>query len=225
MFQFFRRIRRSIIKSGNARKYIIAPSGDNHSEHLLERTNENQKAFIKGVGLIILSLLLMQCDVKKNKVGEGTLNGGTKVELYDNGTWQVKTQVISPAPLRPETKIISSYNIGDILPDGSMIFHIDSNGQNGLTTQTEDLGWLKWDEAVIACKKNGDEWRLPTKDELNMIYNNLHIKGLGNLEDGSYWSSTEGGDFDTAWDQYFEGGFQSELEKDYIRLARAVREF
>ena len=29
---------------------------------------------------------------------------------------------------------------------------------------------MSWDEAKIACAKVGDGWRLPTKDELNMLY-------------------------------------------------------
>ena len=42
---------------------------------------------------------------------------------------------------------------------------------NGLEV-SRDLGRMNWHEAKIACKKLGTGWRLPTKDELNMLYEN-----------------------------------------------------
>ena len=37
---------------------------------------------------------------------------------------------------------------------------------------TEDLGEMNWDDAMKACADLGDGWRLPTKDELNLLYEN-----------------------------------------------------
>ena len=46
------------------------------------------------------------------------------------------------------------------------------------------------------------DWYLPSIDELDLMYTNLHSVGLGGFVHWSYWSSTEI-DLDTAWRQYF----------------------
>ena len=58
-----------------------------------------------------------------------------------------------------------------------------------LEVMNEDLGEKKWDDAMKAVKKLGNDWRLPTKEEFETILypNKSKIPNLGN----SYWSSTE----------------------------------
>jgi len=91
-----------------------------------------------------------------------------------------------------------------------------------LEVMTEDLGSMTWDDAVKACADLGDGWRLPTKDELNVLYENQYeIGGFANL---NYWSSTEY-DFYSAWFQYFYNGFQFYFLKTNTSYVRAVRAF
>jgi formylglycine-generating enzyme required for sulfatase activity len=54
---------------------------------------------------------------------------------------------------------------------------------------------MDWNEAKNACEKLGEGWRLPTKDELDIIYKNRAlIGGFGKLqpdyEQTFYWSSS-----------------------------------
>ncbi len=51
------------------------------------------------------------------------------------------------------------------------------------------------------------DWHLPSKDELNALYNYRAVRGLSALRDGAYWSSTEGGR-NLAWYQMFQDGTQ-----------------
>jgi predicted nucleic acid-binding Zn ribbon protein len=67
------------------------------------------------------------------------------------------------------------------------------------------------------------DWFLPSRDELNLMYENLHLKGLGSFEPGDYWSSSEGV-ADGAWVQGFGGG-QIIGDKYYGGRVRAVRAF
>ena len=90
---------------------------------------------------------------------------------------------------------------------------------NGLEV-SDNLGIMSWDEAKIACKKLGPGWRLPTKDELNMLYKNK--EEVGGFANYFYWSSTEGG-FNYAWEQGFYGGNQGNNGKNGSGYARAVR--
>ena len=88
---------------------------------------------------------------------------------------------------------------------------------------TENLGNMTWDEANIACAKVGDKWRLPTKDELNILYENMDK--IGGFADEEYWSSTEGDFYNRACTQIFNSGYQSSLDMNFLCSVRAVRSF
>lgn len=60
------------------------------------------------------------------------------------------------------------------------------------------------DRAVLGGR--GD-WFLPSKDELNALYNYRAIRGMASVPDGPYWSSTEAGR-NIAWYQLFQDGTQ-----------------
>jgi uncharacterized protein (TIGR02145 family) len=96
-----------------------------------------------------------------------------------------------------------------------------------LEVMKEDLGnreW-RWREAKKACANLGDGWRLPTKDELNILYENK--ENIGGFDYRWYWSSSEAGS-DSAWVQDFdEGGAQSTNDTDDFSddgCVRAVRD-
>ena len=95
----------------------------------------------------------------------------------------------------------------------------DRKSINGLEV-SDNLGLMNWDEAIVVCKKLGTGWRLPTKDELNMLYKNK--EEIGGFADANYWSSTEYDNFN-AWIQYFSGGGQYDYNKLVNFYVRAVR--
>jgi len=90
---------------------------------------------------------------------------------------------------------------------------------NGLEV-SDNLGIMNWYDAKIYCKKLGAGWRLPTKDELNMLYENK--EEIGGFASNYYWSSTEV-DYNYAWIQNFFNGYQSNNNKNYYNYVRAVR--
>jgi len=91
---------------------------------------------------------------------------------------------------------------------------------------------MDWDDAMTACKNLGNGWRLPSKEELEAMYEQLHKQGKGNFRtDHFYWSSS-GYNAYFAWDFSFEGGEadnrnyyygSSRNPKDYTGRVRAVR--
>ena len=95
----------------------------------------------------------------------------------------------------------------------------DRKSINGLEV-SDNLGSMNWHEAIVACKSLGPGWRLPTKDELNMFYENK--EEIGGFANFFYWSSTEFDNF-SAWFQFFFNGSQGTNGKGGTLYVRAVR--
>jgi hypothetical protein len=68
-----------------------------------------------------------------------------------------------------------------------------------------------------------DDWFLPSKDELNLMYQNLGQKGLGGFSDNYYWSSSQYST-DYSWVQRFSDGDQGH-GKTGTHSVRAARAF
>ena len=79
---------------------------------------------------------------------------------------------------------------------------------------------VTWYNAKRECKELGKGWRLPTKEELDKMYNNKDL--IGNFVNNNYWSSTE---YDSryAWMQVFiHRSIAISLKEGHIN-ARAVK--
>jgi len=68
------------------------------------------------------------------------------------------------------------------------------------------------------------DWFLPSKDELDLIYENLKVFGVGGFADSGYWSSSEYAAH-SAWLQYFSNGNHNHYFKNNTYRVRAVRAF
>ena len=106
-----------------------------------------------------------------------------------------------------------------------VVRYLNSIGESGKAAQR-----------CVALNIGGkNDWFLPSKDELNLMYVNLHQKGLGDFGKGTnrtsyhnwgYWSSSqEDSSFSYAWNQYFYDGIQFSNYKDSTGRVRAVRAF
>lgn len=87
------------------------------------------------------------------------------------------------------------------MSDGSIVFHVDASGQHGLAVQPEDKTIeANWVDAIKLAKAHGRDWRLPTKYELNLLYEQKSV--VDDYADGKHWCSTED-DINFAWSQSF----------------------
>jgi hypothetical protein len=69
-----------------------------------------------------------------------------------------------------------------------------------------------------------NDWYLPTIDELKLMYENLHRKGIGNFNNEDYWSSTSGIDKAMALSFYdIDFDKKSSHLADYLRLRMGNR--
>jgi len=76
--------------------------------------------------------------------------------------------------------------------------------------------------AATAARGLGADWFLPSRDELNEIFQNRAV--VGNLGTSWFWSSSQD-DAHFAWDQNFAGGGQNVASKRHFGAVRAVRAF
>jgi hypothetical protein len=84
----------------------------------------------------------------------------------------------------------------------------------------KELGAMNWEEANTECALLGEGWRLPTRGELLLMYENKTV--VGGFANNYYWSSTES-DFSYAWYFTFDLGSADNLNKGNTSYVRAVR--
>jgi hypothetical protein len=137
------------------------------------------------------------------------------------------TPTVRPAavPVNPAPPS-GTFRIGDRGPGGGIVFF--AQGGKYMEAGEKLGGGYTWDRAITAARNyqggGYSDWRLPTKDELNLIYQNLRAKNIGNLGNDWYWSSSEG-DINYAWIQRFSDGSQPSSYKNRAYSVRAVRAF
>lgn len=85
----------------------------------------------------------------------------------------------------------------------------------------EDLGKHNWESTKKVCENLGDGWRLPTKEELHLMW--LNRDNIGGFTNSSYWSSSER-TTNLTWYQIFRNGSQDYIFKYYTYYVRPVRD-
>jgi len=90
--------------------------------------------------------------------------------------------------------------------------------------------------AAFVCdtlQVNGySDWFLPSRDELHLVYNNIHFWGLGSFQNTWYWSSSQW-NINEAWSINFNDGYVGShphqwvggLQKNLTNRIIAVRAF
>jgi len=102
---------------------------------------------------------------------------------------------------------------------------VGTGEQNTIDIET---GCTTFDTAADVCANLSlggySDWFLPSKDELNLMYENLKVFGVGGFAYDGYWSSSEYS-ASLAWFQDFYNGNQSYNNKIITYRVRAVRAF
>ncbi len=106
---------------------------------------------------------------------------------------------------KAEAEVIAKAKAGDVMPNGSIYVGISPDTQERMFVTAQDASLsMNFNDAAIYAKglavHGRKDWRLPTLDELKMIFQNKEegaLKGTFNATDSSemgphwYWSSTE----------------------------------
>jgi hypothetical protein len=115
---------------------------------------------------------------------------------------------------------------------GGKVFWVTTDGLHGLIAETQDQSVSSnWYDAQNIISMNSfhsplgklyTDWRLPTRNELNLLY--LEKTVVGGFGSPYYWSSSENNS-PNAWFQGFANGGQSSNNKTNTYSVRAVRAF
>jgi uncharacterized repeat protein (TIGR02543 family) len=169
------------------------------------------------------------CDI----IGQTGPAGG--LVFYDKGYVSDGWRYLEAAPASTEwtSKEWGSYE--------TLIGGTETDIGDGQSNTTKIVTWLnnnldntygdveyKTDRAAYLCdaltEGSYSDWFLPSKDELNLMYTNLHVEGDGDFVSDIYWSSSEGSPT-IAWAQTFSNGGQGYYTKSNGRRVRAIRAY
>jgi len=118
------------------------------------------------------------------------------------------------------------YQIGETGPGGGIVFY----AENGTYMEcSKAFGRRNWNSAQRTAKNyeggGKRDWRLPTVDELELIYKNLKLQNLGQgFTVDKYWSSLQE-DATYAWIFDFALETKNTYKKSFNCSIRAVRTF
>ena len=126
-------------------------------------------------------------------------------------------------------KDLKETTIGATYQGGKVFQWDDTTGKSGMISLEKDLPeTYTWEGAKLACDNlstNGyDDWRLPTREEIAVLYANRIL--VGGFKSGYYWSLTSyEGDSGNAFFQSFVHGDRLTTKKSKPMFVRAVRKF
>jgi hypothetical protein len=203
---------------------------------------KNNRSIITGAVLALLLLLTTGCDLTGGGVityaiGDTGPSGGIifYIDEADAHTWTY----LEVAPASTEwsftqwgahgTEIggdaaLTGIGDGQAATDTIVQYLADHTSETGRAAQLCDGLEHYYDGTTY------EDWFLPSKDELNAIWDNIvndgsgNNSGVGGFANDSYWSSSEGNS-DKAWIETFNVGNQYQSIKNNNAQVRAVRAF
>jgi len=121
---------------------------------------------------------------------------------------------------------------------GGIVFYVNTAGDHGLVAALQDqsagINYGLADDAYSNPNNHNNagkeftDWRMPSRYELNLMYQNLHLNGLGNFALGAYWSSScvDNQLPIPGWTLNFSNAAQTTISRsnNTVRV-RAIREF
>lgn len=162
-----------------------------------------------------------QLDVKAQTQARLEAQAQARLEAQTQALAQTLAQ--ARAALAQAQAKAAADKLGVTLPDGGIVFYVDSSGSHGLEAKAADEpDLLDWADAIDASRDYGSGWRLPTSDELQLLYEQKTV--VGGFAAGNYWSSTKS-ENRTVWRQNFYDGVTHYQPMDDELRVRAVRAF
>jgi hypothetical protein len=163
------------------------------------------------------NIVFTDCD--GNKFGVDELIDWYKI-LVDDGNIDDDLGLLTTLDLIP-----SHSDSTDGLPSSAQIKIIEEPVRIGKleVAQNDFTNQCNWRDAVKACSSLGEGWRLPTKDELNLMYINRVV--IGGFATKIYWSSTEYDNLNARYCFFYNGSayFSCKYSTYTVRAVRDIK--
>lgn len=148
-----------------------------------------------------------------------------------NGMYKLNIVYQGHSPVCEELKGMgqNEYDYKDIIYDNTQFVDYVEIPSANLMVQKEDLGWVSWETAMLMCTNSTvagyTDWRLPTIDELMVLYNNRdYIGGFKNSYSSYYWSSTMSSVDYASCIRFYSGAVDMDYtgNSNYVRAVRSI---
>jgi hypothetical protein len=161
------------------------------------------------------------------------LNGAT-IERAADGHLVISapgTVITKPGPANDTgAKHKTAVEVGDEMEDGTIYAGISPDTHKPMYARPKDeSGTYSFNEAAKQAKNIGDGFHVPTRNELNVLYENRNKGKLagtfnvtGSNPAGWYWSSAPSS-YGVAWARRFSDGSQLYNSRDFDSSLRLVR--
>ena len=142
-------------------------------------------------------------------------------DLYQR-VYQMLRACMDMPKYRPKVTVA----IGKRGPGRGLVFHIDGPKAYEVSEMLGKHQWAEAEKVAEGYRGGGfSDWRLPTKEELNLVYQNLRKPGIiTGTGDDWHWSSSQYHST-IAWAQRFGDGGQVPNSDHYEYAVRAIRSF
>ena len=123
---------------------------------------------------------------------------------------------------------ISKLSVGDRY-EGGIIFEIDHNNKTGKIAHSQDAGPMTWVSAMKIDEQLGDGWRLPTLEELELMYRTVGPGATNSAQFANqlYWSATSYDEYQARLLRFPDGNSSYHYNKEVEHrqfLVRAIRD-
>jgi uncharacterized repeat protein (TIGR02543 family) len=155
----------------------------------------------------------------------GGIGPGGGLVFHDKGSITDGWRYLEAAPVGTQfTTIWGDSTVETFTSDTAVGTGKHNSGTNVAIMQTYNGGWYASRQAEQVSSNGFTDWFLPSRDELQAMYLSLHTNGMGDFNDITYWSSSEGGMTGGLTFDFFTGTLNSE-GKDIDEMVRAARAF
>ena len=168
------------------------------------------------------SKVMAEPELPKYEIGKF---GQAGIVFYDKGFYSDGWRYMEVAESKYEFK--AQWSEGSYFIETKTEIGSGKQNTENIRRMISGIECFKASQLCYLLHINGhQDWFMPSKDELNLIYVNLHKNGIGDFRDSFYWSSSQhSSNLNQAWLQLFYNGSQNINLKGNTSMVRAVRAF